>query len=228
MNAHTALVRVSVAALIVSVFLGCNSEKRREPMTIRPAYGMTDVYLRMPASELDSTWLSIHDASKDIPEKAWLQKIIGDSPGTINRLDKFRFNPQRGMEIVLDKERDMVAAIFVYFRSKDYKSFDGTIEGGIAAHTSIAETIRKLGQPTTISVRTGIDLEEYPGAIYTDLDYLEGGIRLQFIDGKLSQVDIRPPKFDYERELNRDMGDTRSYRAIVPEKQIKKKPDAQK
>jgi hypothetical protein len=223
-NSYSSRSRIVVAALLVSVVFGCRAEQRSEPTPIRPAYGLPDIYLGMQASELDRSWLSADDVSKDIPEKAWLQKIIDDSPGVTGWLDKYRFNPQRGMEIALDDEKETIAAIFIYFRSKDYKPFAGTIEGGITADTSIEETIRKLGQPTTLSVLTGIDREDYPGATSTNLYYYEGGIGLQFIDGKLAQVDIRPQKFDYERVLIRDMGDTRAYRAIVPENQIGKVP----
>jgi hypothetical protein len=130
------------------------------------------------------------------------------------------------MELALEK--DKIVAVFVFFRSKDVTPFAGTIEGGITGDTSIDDAIKKLGQPTYIFIRDGSRFDDWPDAKYTELNYLEGGLVLQFVDGKLTQVDVRPPKFDYEREIMKDVGDTRRYREIVPQKQIGKKPEALK
>jgi hypothetical protein len=198
-------------ALVLFFFLtiqhGCGSNRaaptipinrsRAEQSVVRPAFGLKTCFLGMRFGELGEEWTKGNQNGVDA-------KFFKD------------YLEDRKAGLAIRHDGKQIKSIFVYYRSDDFEPFSGEIEGGIGASSSIEDVIRAIGQPLTISIRNGSRTDEHPGAKYTYLQYLQKGIDFEFVDGKLCDARIYQPVTDYRRELQQDMGDTRAYRAIVP------------
>jgi hypothetical protein len=93
----------------------------------------------------------------------------------------------RGVQLRLtDAQR--VDAVFLFFMSKKYAAFGGSLEKGINAKSSVDDVIAVHGKPNHIGNSTVSEYGEYPGVHDRTLVY--GGARFTFYDGALAVVGL--------------------------------------
>jgi hypothetical protein len=166
---------------------------------VRPGFGLKVCYVGMPLTKLRGEWSNVN--------------LPGEDPELFK---EYLTNRKSGLTITHDSKK--IKVIFIYFRSKDHKPFSGRIEGGVSASSAVEDVIHAMGQPDHMSITTGTQFSEHPGAEEISLLYLEKGIDFAFVKGQLQHVAIFAPEPDYDREFWQDIGDTQAYRAIVPKK----------
>jgi hypothetical protein len=188
---------------------GCESERASQDLSrvaaastklvAQPGFGLADCHIGMLLSDLRGEWSNVN--------------LPGEDPELFK---EYLTNRKAGLEITHDGKK--VKGVFIHFRSKEHKPFSGRIEGGISASSAVEDVIHAMGQPDQMSITTGTQFSEHPGAEKISLLYLEKGIEFAFVKGQLQHVAIAAPEPDYDREFWQDIGDTQAYRAIVPKK----------
>jgi len=128
------------------------------------------------------------------PGKGFMQIEIGDYKNELLKLlgkpseddGKYITYGRKGVQCLLEDNR--VKTIFLFFRSRNYFTFDGITDKGIGFSSSIPDVIRKYGEPDRIGESTISEYGSNPGVREISLNYHKLGITFTFWDSELADI----------------------------------------